>query len=465
MTGFLRFMPLTLGLAVLAALIVIVAGTITNPVAALALPVGLFSGLLLFAQPFLGVLALTVFSHLDAIQKLFFGFLPVSAFKLIAAGTSLVVLARAIDMRNSIRTAARDPVAMFAFLTTGMAVVSIVVAEDRGLAIDTVSTMVSLFLLFTLVVTLADTRKKVEILIWMLAITSLVSSLILLAEIATGTTLVAQSDAATTARTAEGFQRSSGGSDYYPTTAASMLLAGVVFALAHMLATPRLRGYMLMIVGLGTAAIVLSFARSAFLAYGIVVILLAWRYRRARFMPLSMMIALFCLIAAIPFIPVEYFERLGSIFGGGSGRDWTLGRRMTYNLIGLDLLVQRPFLGVGPGNFYYHFTDNAYRYLPGRTLLGRELHNMYLSVLVQYGILGALPFFGMIGYAFSRIRAVCRNPADERLGVMAQALAYGFGAYLIASLFLPNEYTKYTWLLPALCTALYRVNVQELARK
>ncbi|HIC67087.1 MAG TPA: hypothetical protein EYO87_14015, partial [Paracoccus sp.] len=126
MTGFLRFMPLTLGLAVLAALIVIVAGTITNPVAALALPVGLFSGLLLFAQPFLGVLALTVFSHLDAIQKLFFGFLPVSAFKLIAAGTSLVVLARAIDMRNSIRTAARDPVAMFAFLTTGMAVVSIV---------------------------------------------------------------------------------------------------------------------------------------------------------------------------------------------------------------------------------------------------------------------------------------------------------------------------------------------------
>ena len=47
----------------------------------------------------------------------------------------------------------------------------------------------------------------------------------------------------------------------------------------------------------------------------------------------------------------------------------------------------------------------------------------------------------------------------------ALGLAVAGNLALIASLFLPNEYTKYTWLLPAFCTALYRVNVQELARK
>lgn len=452
-------------LAVVAALAVIAAGSAITPLAALALPFGLIAGLILFAQPFLGVLALAVFSHLDAVEKLLFGFLPTSAFKLIAAGTALVVFARGADLRDSIRATARDPVALCAAMMVAMTFVSLQGAADKGLALDAASTVVSLFLLFALVMVLADTRRKAEILIWALVATSLVSALILSAEIALGTTLVAQSDAATTARTAEGFQRSSGGSDYNPTTAASMLLAGIVFALAHAFSNPFYRRVLLSIVALGTAAIVLSFARSAFVAYGIIVLLLAWRYRRARLMPVAIMACVLCAIAAIPFIPVEYFERLGSVFGGGGGRDWTLGRRMTYNWIGLDLLVHHPFLGVGPGNFFHHFTDTAYRYLPGRTLLGRELHNMYLSVLVQYGVLGALPFFGMIGYAFACLRNICRNPVDARMRSMAQALAYAYGAYLIASLFLPNEYTKYTWLLPALCAVLHRVNAQELARK
>lgn len=462
MTPWARSTATALVTGVLSALAVIVAAIAINPVAAIMLPFALFGAIALFAQPFLGVLSLIVFSHLDAVEKLLFGFLPISAFKLIAAGTALMVLARAVHLRGSIVNFMRDPVTICAFSIMGMSLVSLVGADDRGLAIDAISTVVSLLLLFTLIVILADTREKIKLLIWMLVVTSFISSLILMAEIALGTTLVAQSEAATTARTAEGFQRSSGGSDYNPTTAASMLLTGIVFALTHMLATQRWRRIMLIVVVLGTAAIVFSFARSAFLAYGVIVVLLAWRYRRSRYLPPVLITALFCGVLALPFIPVEYFERLGSIFGGGgAGRDQTLDRRLTYNIIGFELLWKNPFFGIGPGNFIHHFTDNAYRHLPGRTLLGRELHNMYLSVLVQYGFIGALPFFGMIGYAFGCLRAICRAPADAEMYTLAQALGYAFGAYLIASLFLPNEYTKYTWLLPAFCTALHRVNTQE----
>ena len=463
--GLARHLTTTLLVGALAALVVIAIAIATNPVAALALPIALLGVIALGAQPFLGILSLTIFSHLDAVEKLLFGFLPVSAFKLIAAGTALTVLVRGVRLRDGIHNFMRDPVSICALGVVSMAVVSMVGAEDRGLAIDAVSTVTSLFLLSALVIILADTRTKIELLILMLVVTSVISSLILLTEIALGTTLVGQSEAATTARTAEGFERSSGGSDYNPTTAASLLLTGVVFALTHMLATSRWRKIMLMVVLLGTMAIVLSFARSAFLAYGVIVILLVWRYRRSRYLPVALIAATICGVLAIPFVPVEYFERLGSIFGAGSGRDWTLNRRMTYNVIGLDLLWRNPVFGVGPGNFVHHFSDNAYRHLPGRTLLGRELHNMYLSVLVQYGLIGSLPFFAMIGYAFRHLRAICQTPVDPGMRVIAMSLGYAFGAYLVACLFLPNEYTKYTWLLPALCAALHRVNIKELTNR
>ena len=459
MSSFVRYLPSTLGLAGLGAL-----STVALGVFALALPVALFGGLVLLSQPFLGVLALTVFSHLDGIQKALLGFLPLSAFKLIAAATAVVIVIQGARLRPRIKAVAREPVALCAVAMLALSVVSMTVADNRGMALDAISTVVSLILLMMLVLILADTRARIEILIWTLVATSVVSALILMAEIALGTTLVAQSDAATTARTAEGFQRSSGGSDYNPTTAASMLLTGVVFALAHMLESSWLRRGMLLVVLIGTAAIVLSFARSAFLAYAVIAVLLAWRHRRAQYLPLALICAVVLVIAAIPFVPIEYFERLSSIFGGGSGRDWTLGRRMTYNLIGIDLFLKNPLFGVGPGNFFHHFTDNAYRHLPGRTLLGRELHNMYLSVLVQYGLIGSIPFFAMLGYGFSRLRAVCRNPVDARMHAMAVSLAFAFGAYLFASLFLPNEYTKYTWLLPGLCGALHMINDRERAR-
>ena len=457
----LRFAPAWLATGGAGGLAVIAAGAAANPVLALALPFGLMAALILFAQPFLGVLALVVFSHLDAVEKLLFGFLPLSAFKLIAAGTALVVLVRGVHLRAQVLTALRDPVAACGAFVISMGTVSALFADARGLALDAVQSVVSLYLLMFLIIVLADTRRRITLLIYALAATSLISALLLLADIATGLSLVAQSEAATTARTAEGFDRSSGGSDYNPTTAASLLLTGVIFALVHMVESRHRRVLMFAVLALGTMAVILSFARSAVVAYGVIGMLLAWRYRREQFMPLGIACAIFGLFAALPFIPAEYWERLGSIFGGGSGRDWTLGRRMTYNLIGLDLAISNPLLGVGPGNFVHHFTDPVYRYMPGRTLLGRELHNMYLSVIVQFGILGALPFFAMIGYGFSRLRAVLRNPADPAMRVLALALGYAFGAYLITSLFLPNEYTKYTWLLPALCAALYHVNLRE----
>lgn len=449
-------------MAGVAALAVVIAGMVGNPALSLALPVGLAGALILFKHPFLGVLALAVFSHLDAVEKLLFGFLPLSAFKMITAGMVIVVLMKSASLRKDIHAFLREPITFFAITFASMSFICMWFAADMGLAVGSLRRNSSLVLLVFLVAILANTRKRAEILVWCLAATSFVSALILLADTALGVTLVSQSEAATTARTSEGFDRSSGGSDYNPTTAASMLLVGVIFTLAHVLETPRFRKILVIMFLVGMMAVILSFARSAVLATAVAVAMLAWRHKHERYLPLAAFCGFLALVMAAPFIPLEYWERLTSIFGGGG--DWTLGRRMTYNLIGLDLFLQHPIFGVGPGNFVHHFTDPVYRYLPGRTLLGRELHNMYLSVIVQFGIVGAIPFFAMLYYSMQRLRLICQAPCDDRMSALAVSLRIALTAYLVACLFLPNEYTKYTWLIPAICAALYRANQTERAK-
>ena len=447
------------GIAGVSALATLLLGMIASPFLAVGLPIGILGGILLLAEPFIGLSMLVFFGHLDSIEKLLFGFLPVSGYKLITGATVAAVLLTGGRGRGGVVYALREPVAVLGLVFFGLFGVSALFATSLGLAIDAMVKTASLVVLLLLIVALTDTRRKLEVLLWLLVITSALSAIILIADTVLGVKLVAQSAAATTARTSEGFSRSSGASDYNPTTAASMLLVGVVFALTHFLEKPRFRLPLLFAVGVGSIALVFSFARSSAVAYALIVLALAFHYRRERFIPLAAIGAVAAGLMAIPFIPPEYWERIGSIFGGGG--DWTLGRRLSYNLMGLDLVAKHPLLGVGPGNFPAHFTDQDYRYMPGRTLLGRELHNMYLSIMVQAGLLGGAAFLGMLLFAMRRVLAALKHPADEGMRVYALCLLCAFSGYLIASLFLPNEYTKYTWILSGMCAALYRVNEIE----
>jgi len=449
------------GLAGISALTTVALGAAASPFLAVGLPVALIGGVVLVAAPLLGLAALVFFSHLDSIEKLMFGFLPVSAFKLLTAATLMATLLTMARYRASIVYALRDPVIVFAFIFALLSIVSFLLAEERGVALTEMRKNASLLALLFLTVVLVDDRNKMGLMLAILVGTSLISAIILVADTTLGLQLVAQSDAATTAQSAEGFTRSSGASDQNPTTAASMLLVGVVLALVHVLETPRYRLPLLVVVVIGSGALVLSFARSAALAYVLVILALAYRYRLARYAPLAVVGVLVAGVAALPLVPPEYWQRIGSI---ASGQDWTLGRRLSYNLIGLDLLIKNPLFGVGPGNFPEMFTNQEYRYYPGRTLLGRELHNMYLSILSQYGLIGGSAFLAMLAAAMKQVIQTARAPATPEIGVWALGFSYAFGGYLITSLFLPNEYTKYTWIMCGICAALYRINQSKMNR-
>jgi O-antigen ligase len=202
----------------------------------------------------------------------------------------------------------------------------------------------------------------------------------------------------------------------------------------------------------GTMALVLSLSRSATVAVVVVFIIYAWTEPGHKYAPILLISSLTTCAAAIPFIPEIYWERLWTLFDFGTDR--TLFRRISYNLIGLQLWFQHPIIGVGPGNFPEYYISQEFRWYPGRVPVPRQLHNSYLELAAETGTIGLALFMGIMVSALRRVISVLRfgNKAFRARGYQ---LSYAFGAYMIASIFMPNEDTKYFWLLPAVCIACF----------
>jgi O-antigen ligase len=450
------------GAGLYGAMMVMAFATLNHPELAIALPIVAVIGLVFAMHPFFAVCCLLFFAQLDGVQDKIFAPSPVGGFKLMAAGAVFGVIVTAFQNRGMVKDGLSQPIAVMGLLFGVSMGVSALGADAKYMAMNSMRRLFSMIIFMYLLIFLITTRERFEKALMILAATSLISGVILILDVKLGLTLVSTSDAATTARTAEGFERSSGGSQYNPTTAATMMLTGVIIALVMLVEQETHKRFYLAAAGIGTLALVFSFARSSFLVYSITALFLFYRYRHHRLIIPAMVIGSLIGVVMLPFVPASYFDRIASIFGGGGG-DWTLGRRMTYNVIGVDLLTKHPLFGVGPGNFKAHFVDSGYRYLPGRTMYGRQLHNMHLSIMVEYGLIGATFFYGMVFSAFRGAFRAMRAPVDAHIGVLATAYFYALLAYMLVSVFVPNEYNKYTWIMLGLGAALPRINKKDAA--
>lgn len=443
------------------AMTILAIGFVIHPLAAFALPIAIAVATAVLLYPFVGLVMLTLFAQLDALANLLFSSLPVSGVKLLALLTLAGVVFNIAREKYAIRLVLREPAVIAVGLFGVLICLSFFVAENQEYALWSVRRQASLILLFSLVVVLTRTIQQLKILLYCIAGAALASSLLVILDSTIGGNILSTSDAATSARW-EGVSRSSGGSDYNPTTAATMLVAGTVLAGVLCVEFSRFRMLMVAAFLFGSIGIVLSFARSAALVFVLIMLWLAWLYRSHELFPLACVLAFLGLLIMLPFVPEQYWERLGTLFGGGS--DWTLGRRLGYNLIGLDLLKDHPILGVGPGNFKEHYVATEFRYYPGRTLLPRQLHNMYLSVAVEYGIPAFICFMTFIWQALSGLWRIDNSGEESELRSLVRALLIAYIAYLMASVFVPNEYNKYTWLLTGISIAAIRIYKEQQNR-
>jgi hypothetical protein len=414
-----------------------------------ALPLVVVGVWFLLLDPFRPLFLLVLAVPLDGLANRMFSGLPISP----ATGLTLLTFSAIVlkwpDMRRSTRLQPLQSSLPWLIALALTIVISAGLAGDHLIAALASSRVLSMMMIVPMILLAATTQKQVSTITFGLIGATLLSSLIMLVEIKMGTRLVSHEEAAVGAEW-EGITRSSGASDNDPTTAAMTLGIGVVMAMTLALEYPRWRAVTVAAAIIGGMAVVMSYARSAALTCAAIGLFLAWRHRGHRLFPLGLVAVMAVGAAMLPFIPDTYWTRMGTL--GNFDSDYTLWRRLGYNIIGLDLLSQHPLFGIGPGNFLRLYMLDDYRFIPGRTLTPRVLHNLYLGVAVELGLIGLAPFLGLIGHGLLQLRRAIRNSNSIDSGV-AMAVMFGFLAFLVGSVVTPAQFMKLTWVLIGLVIA------------
>jgi putative inorganic carbon (hco3(-)) transporter len=219
------------------------------------------------------------------------------------------------------------------------------------------------------------------------------------------------------------------GSFSHPNQFAGFLIALIPLALTlavdRRAASPALRRLAAVAATLALGAVAFSFTRGA--VAGLVAGGLVWlAVVRPRVAVAALVVVA---IGGVMLTPAALKDRLTD----PAGED--LGLRADLWSSALDLYGTRPLLGVGLGNF-----GEAYGRLPSTGTQRRLLHqrqvlvpphanNLFLTILAEQGIIGALAFLGLLGAAlWSCARAARREDVLDR------ALGVGVGAGLCALL-------------------------------
>ena len=419
--------------------------------AALPVALGGMAAVALATQPGLGAAALLGMSQIDGLTGHLDRVLPGSAFKLLSLWVlALIALTLPRNPAALGRPRPSAPLAAAA-LFAGWLVVTHLTALDPDAGEKHLKGFLSTMLLVPILALTIHDRTDLRRAMTVLVASGVISALCVFAEAKGGVRLTIVPNPEDIAAW-QGEIRSAGASAYNPTTAAQLLMVSLVAALAMAAGDGTRRMWWLGAAVIMAAALPMMGARSALLGFVVGMGLLGWSARRAKYFPLIAGLVVGGAILSLPFLPsaiTERFAALGSLLDDGGTADRTLLRRLSYNLIGWQLFTEHPIFGIGPGGFPETYASFDFRWFPGRELEPRQLHNAYLETLAETGLPGLLLFltatFGAMGMAW-RAGALRNGSA-----VIARSLAIAFGAFLFASLFMPNEDNKFMWILVALC--------------
>ncbi len=203
--------------------------------------------------------------------------------------------------------------------------------------------------------------------------------------------------------------------------------------------------------------LVLSFSRSGFLSFMIILAGLVIMERRRWYVPV---VALVVIIAGVALAPGVYWERITSLTdtdptGVASA---AVVQRIESGRVALLLGLRNPLLGVGLGNFIYA----ASFYIPYRIIV----HNAFLQIFSEIGMIGFAVFLCIILYNLKLTRSLIRRRRDPEAVILGKLLIIQQAAYFFNSLFIPVAWTNFFWFalaLPAMAVYAYREGPEGVA--
>lgn len=437
-----RQISTTLGLGGLAAALAVVAPNL-EPVENIMLVLGLVGCAAILAHPFVGLVLIVALIQLGGLVNEFAGAQGEFVLEGLAAVTFAGLILQAPRRPRHNRWGTNPVPFRMAVLFLLAATVSALFADYQVEAATAVLRITSLVLLFYLIIVMANTKERVITLIVAILASAVLSGAIS----ALGYAGIVQ-----LLETAEG-GRQVGASAMVATSAGNMFLVGTMIGGLLAIRMPRLRMLGAASFVFSCGGVIFSQARSALL---VLVMGLGWfgaKIRHFRHFPAIALLAAIGVVAVVPFMPAGVWERLDEL--RNPQEDWTLGRRWGYHVVGFDLVAENPVLGVGPGNFGQHYVDFEYRWVEGRLLVTRALHNMYLSIAAENGLVGLALFLAMALTAMVGLNRVRKRSKDQTLAHLAEAVQFGLGVFLVAVVTMPAIANKMLWTLIALATAIY----------
>jgi putative inorganic carbon (hco3(-)) transporter len=243
-----------------------------------------------------------------------------------------------------------------------------------------------------------------------------------------------------------------------PNDMALMLNLILPFAIALFLASRKGSRRLLLagVIGLIVAAIVFTFSRAGFIALAVTFFCYMWMLRRRReriFAPLALVLAL----AAVPFLPDSYFERIGTITDIEEDETGSAQTRWADMGAGTRFLLTHPITGAGIGQNVLAMNEAR-----GSTWL--EIHNVYLMIGIELGFPGLILFLMLIASclrATRETRDLARRARMDTLFLITEGARVSLIAFTVEAMFHPVAYHFYFYIIAGLALALPKVYEME----
>ena len=224
----------------------------------------------------------------------------------------------------------------------------------------------------------------------------------------------------------------------------------------------------LLITAVQLAALVLTYTRSGFIGLGAAAIYLIIRKRLSAWLPIGF-VAIGLLTLPV-WAPDRFAERMLS---GEYLRQGTSTIRRDFIANGFNMATEKWLFGHGYGQFGpYFLAHSKSQYVP---LMQDEIdkgsgspneirpHNLYIDLVVDYGLVGLLSFGLIIAMLFHDLRTVERYGSSDKteLSVVLQASLISF---CICGLFGHITIMRLPWVVVGLIAALRRAAIEDANR-
>lgn len=207
------------------------------------------------------------------------------------------------------------------------------------------------------------------------------------------------------------------------------------------------QAFLLLMIATMTYGVLLSGSRGGLIALSLS--MLMFISRRKNKLPALIFLAL-AVPLAVSVIPPHLKERVGLTHSTNEAARGSTERRETYQILGAEIFMENPLLGIGMGGFADAYALSEFRFLQS-TRVKRVAHNMYLEIAVGTGLAGLVPFLTLMAISLYEAHRTPRQvPSARRLVAISNGLFSGLGGFLLASLFLSEQFEKTLWLLVAL---------------